>query len=99
MDIVPFPGGQGFAGGDDWWEYVLTLDQVSRIDILMTMALVSEEICHALLSHDQLLLNVFEFCPETLDLLKEIKVDTLEKYAQVLVVKRGALLRNTSSCK
>ncbi len=88
MDVCPWPQGQGFTGRQAWWNYVLTLDQQDRLDVLLMMALLSEQIRHSLLRHDRILLSSFEFSPDTMTLLEAIEAETLEEFAQALILKK-----------
>ena len=90
MDVVPFPSGQGFTGRNAWWEYIRSQSQRDRLDLLMAVALMNEQVGYALLNHDPTLFNIFEFSLETVAVLIEIKADTLEAFAQALVLKRNS---------
>ncbi len=44
MDVTPWPKGHGFTGSDAWWQYMLSKDERRRLDNLMGVALLDEEI-------------------------------------------------------
>jgi hypothetical protein len=85
MDINPWPRGQGFLGSNLWWHYVRALDDAHRLEVLLTLALFNEEVCQRLLVCDLTLLLPFAFSEETVELLMEIKVSTLEEFAEAII--------------
>lgn len=90
IDIFPWQNGSGFANADTWWSYVLSQPEADRLDLLIGMALLSQEVCLLLLTHDRELLELFEFAEDTTQLLLEIEAHTLDEFAQAFRLKRSA---------
>jgi hypothetical protein len=89
MDIVPLPNGQGFLGGNLWWEYVRSQDESAKLEVLITLATLSEEVWISLLAHNIALLKAFAFSEETIAMLSEINADTVEGFAQAILLRRN----------
>ena len=39
MDVLPWPSGYGFNGGDAWWQHTLSQSERERLDDLLGLAL------------------------------------------------------------
>lgn len=86
MDISPWPGGHGFAGGRAWWDYVMSKDERRRLDNLMGVALLDENISHRLLKErDDSLFSAFGLSEETRTWLRNVKASTLVDLARAIV--------------
>ncbi|RMF77862.1 MAG: hypothetical protein D6737_16500 [Chloroflexi bacterium] len=86
MDVTPWPAGQGFSGADDWWQYMLSQDEKHRLDHLMGLALINDDVGQRLLEDcDGSLLDAFELSEETRHRLRSIKASSLVELAQALV--------------
>ena len=59
LDIYPWPNGLGFENSVYWWDYVHRQNESEKLDLLLTAALLSEEISRLLLTHDDELLRSF----------------------------------------
>ena len=86
MDVFPWPNGHGFRGADLWWDYVLSKEESKRLDNLMGLALLDEDICRRLIvDRDSSLFNMFNLSPETQAWLRAIKATTLSQFAEAVV--------------
>ena len=85
MDFWPWPQGQGFRNASYWWSYILSHDERERLDLLLMMALLSQEIECLLLKHDQGLLERFAFSEQTIGFLHHIDSRTLSEYAEAVL--------------
>jgi len=86
MDVSPWPKGQGFAGSDAWWQYMLSKDERRRLDNLMGVALLDEEIRGRLVEQrDNTLMEAFGLSTETQGWLRTIQADSLVELAQAIV--------------
>ena len=86
MDVKPWPAGQGFAGGAEWWDYVLSGDEKARIDSLMSAAMLDSSLKERLLNGvDVELLKAFKLTEPTIKLLGRIQAATLTEFAQCVV--------------
>src|SRR4051812_42933360 len=88
IDIVPWSSGLGFEDADLWWDYVLSQPEQDRLDLLMAVALLSEDVALLLLKHDGDLLARFELTEQTIALLSEIEAITLKEFALAMILKR-----------
>ena len=86
MDILPWPQGRGFAGASAWWEHVLSKDERQRLDHLMGVALLDEDVCRRLLQEqDDSLLSAFGLSEETRARLRAIDATSLTELAQAII--------------
>lgn len=85
IDVYPWPDGLGFKGADEWWSYVRQQTESDKLDLLVTMALMSSSICERLLVHDQDLLRRLEFSSPTLERLSTIQATSIEEFAAALI--------------
>ncbi len=85
IDIYPWPDGMGFRGLEAWWEYVRQQTDSEKLDLLMTMALMSTEISERLLIHDPDLFKHFKFSALTLERLSAIQATSIEAFAAALI--------------
>jgi hypothetical protein len=86
MDVLPWPNGHGFQGASEWWELVRSKEESKRLDNLMGLALLDEDICRRLLKeHDPSLFVAFGLAPETQAWLRTIKVATLAEFAEAVL--------------
>lgn len=91
MDVSPWPNGQGFAGANIWWDYVLGKDEEQRLDHLMGVALMDEKVCKRLLQdRDDSLLEKFELSESTRRWLRTIEAKTLADFAKAILVRSAA---------
>ncbi len=88
IDIYPWPNGLEFRTAEDWWYYVREQGEENKLDLLMTMALLSDKVCQLLLAHDQALFDRFQLSPQTTDRIRTIHADSLTVFAMVLVEQR-----------
>ena len=87
MDIVPWSIGLGFQNADDWWHYVRTRTERDKLNLLLMVASLSEEVAQLLLSHDLELFDRFSLTEQTRHFLSEIEAKTLDEFAQQYLVK------------
>jgi hypothetical protein len=86
MDVLPWPSGRGFKGGDAWWSYVMSKDERRRLDNLMGLALLDEDVCDRLVHHrDESLLKAFGLSGETQAWLRSLPCTSLVELAQAIV--------------
>jgi hypothetical protein len=86
MDVLPWPGGYGFAGHSTWWQHVLSQSERERLDNLIGLALLDNEVCERLVTkRDRALLSAFGLSEQTQDWLKNITASTLKELAQAIV--------------
>lgn len=86
MDIAPWPRGRGFTGAKAWWDYVLSKDERRRLDSLMGLALLDEDICRRLVKQrETALLDSFGLSKETQTWLKGIRANSLTELAEAIV--------------
>jgi hypothetical protein len=86
MDVLPWPQGQGFAGATSWWDYMLSKDESRRLDNLMGVALLDEEVSQRLVNdRDDTLLASFGLSKETRSWLRGIPATSLVELAEAIV--------------
>ncbi len=86
MDVLPWPHGHGFTGADTWWEYVLNQEEKLRLDHLMGVALLDEDVCDRLVNkRDHSLLTAFGLSEETQNWLETVQANSLIELAQAIV--------------
>ena len=71
MDLSPWPKGQGFAGSDAWWQYMLSKDEEIRGRLVD--------------QRDDTLMEAFGLSTETQGWLRTIKANSLVELAQAIV--------------
>lgn len=85
-DITPWPGGSGFSGASAWWDYMLGKEEQRRIDDMMGIALLNEEVRERLVNErDDSLLAAFGLSERTRKRLRAIHARSLDELAQALV--------------
>ncbi len=88
MDVSPWPTGHGFEGASIWWEGMTRKDEMQRLDNLMGVALLDEDVRRRLVKErDTSLLAAFGLSKETQKWLREVKAATLAELAQAIVVR------------
>lgn len=88
MDVSPWPEGRGFAGGEGWWEYVMTKEEKRRLDNLMGLALLDDDVRDKLVAkRDRSLYDAFGLSAETQAWLSRLKVGSLTELAQAIVAR------------
>lgn len=86
MDVFPWPQGNGFTGGKAWWDYVLSKGEKQRLDNLMGLALLDENIQTRLLKErDSSLLTAFGLSDETQHWLRGVNANSLVELAQAII--------------
>lgn len=86
MDVLPWPDGSGFAGGDSWWHLVLSQSECDRLNNLVGLALLDGDVCERLVTkRDSALLTAFGLSERTQDWLRGINATTLKELAQAIV--------------
>jgi hypothetical protein len=96
IDLHPWPDGLGFQDSSSWWAYVRSRREAEKLDLLLTMALLSQDICRLLLTHDQTLFEAIQFSPQMIALLSEIDANTLPEFTTALAAKISILARDTA---
>jgi hypothetical protein len=83
MDVLPWPNGYGFTGSDAWWENTFAQSERERIDSLLGLALLDNNVCEQLVvKRDSSLLEAFDLSEDTQRWLLGIKASTLKEFAQ-----------------
>ena len=86
MDVLPWPSGHGFQGANLWWELVRSKEERKRLDNLMGLALLDEDICRRLLKdRDASLFAAFGLAQETQMWLRSINATTLVEFAEAIL--------------
>jgi hypothetical protein len=86
MDVLPWPTGYGFDGHRMWWQHVLSQNERERLDNLIGLALLDNEVCERLVTRrDRTLLSAFGLSEQTQDWLKNVAASTLKEFAQAIV--------------
>ena len=91
IDIDPFPTGSGFRGAEEWWIYVSHQSDTDKLDMLITLAHLSEKVCHLLLTHNQELFERFQLSSQTIARLRAIHADNLFIFVTILVEQNNRL--------
>ncbi len=93
MDVLPWPGGCGFTGGDSWWRNVLNQSELERLDNLVGLALLDADICEQLVNkRDPSLLSNFGISRQMQEWLESVQATNLRELAQLIVaVTRSSL--------
>src|SRR5215213_805358 len=87
IDISPWPLGLGFKDASAWWAYIGSQTETRKLELLLTTALLSDEACQLLLSHDQALFDAFQLSIQTVALISDIQAKTLVAFTQALLLK------------
>jgi hypothetical protein len=86
MDVLPWPSGYGFTGGDTWRQNVLSQSERERLDNLVGLAVLDQNVCEQLvMKRDPALLNAFGLSSQTCDWLTGVEATTLQGFAQAIV--------------
>lgn len=86
MDVLPWPNGYGFTGGDAWWQHTLNQSERDRLDDLLGLALLDNTICEQLVvKRDASLLASFNLSEDTQQWLTGINASTLKEFAQAVL--------------
>jgi hypothetical protein len=86
MDVSPWPNGRGFSGARSWWDYIRSKEERQRLDNLMGVALLDDEVCERLVSErDDALLAAFGLSEKTRNWLHDIQASSLDELAQAIV--------------
>jgi hypothetical protein len=93
VDVDPWPNGSGFRGAEEWWLYVRRQCEEDKLDLLITLANLSEKVCQLLLTHDRELFDRFELSPQTTASLCAIHAENLFIFVTVLVEQNNRLTK------
>lgn len=86
MDVLPWPSGHGFTGVNAWWDYVMTKEERQRLDNLMGLALLDENVCDRLIiERDETLMKAFGLSTETQTWLRGVEATSLTELAQAII--------------
>jgi hypothetical protein len=86
MDVLPWPSGHGFTGGDVWWQHTLSQSERDRLDNLLGLALLDKNVCEQLvIERDPSLLAAFDLSKDTQRWLTNIKASTLKELAKAVL--------------
>lgn len=86
MDVLPWPNGYGFTGGDGWWAHTLSQSERERLDDLLGLALLDQSVCNQLVEQrDSSLFEAFDLSAETQRWLVGIKANSLKEFAQAVL--------------
>jgi hypothetical protein len=85
MDLFPWFEGRGFVNSDIWWAYVLCHAEAERLELLVTVALVNQNVFRLLLERDSALMELFAFSEEIRVSLSAIEATNLHEFAYKLI--------------
>ena len=86
MDVLPWPNGYGFTGGDNWWQHTLSQTEKDRLDNLLGLALLDHSVCDQLvIQRDPSLLAAFGLSDDTRRWLTNIQANSLKELAQAVL--------------
>jgi predicted site-specific integrase-resolvase len=86
MDVSPWPQGHGFIGSDTWWNYVLSKEERRRLDQLLGVALLDDEVRERLVERrDRALFERFGLSTETQTWLCSVQAASLTELAEAVV--------------
>ena len=86
MDVLPWPDGCGFSGGDEWWQHTLSQTERERLDNLLGLALLDNKVCDQLVTQrDPSLFGAFDLSESTRRWLISLKASTLKELAEAIV--------------
>lgn len=89
FDVAPWPNGQGFSGGSEYWETVRTKDEDIRVSHLLLTGLMSSNVREQLLSkHDQDVYARFGIPERVQQRLQAADVNSVEELAEALLTAR-----------
>lgn len=89
MDVSPWPNGRGFSGRDNWLEHVESRTEQEKIDHMMGLALIDQDVRQRLVKErDDSLLSAFGLSDATRNWLRLLKADSLDELAQAIVASR-----------
>jgi len=91
IDIDPWPNGAGFRGAEEWWIYVRHQCEEDKLDLLITLAHLSENVRQLLLTHNQELFDRFQLSSQTIARLCAIHADNLFIFVTLLVEQNNRL--------
>ena len=96
MDVLPWPNGYGFTGGDAWWQHTLNQCERDRLDDLLGLALLDNTICEQLVvERDASLMAAFNLSEDTQRWLTGINANTLKEFAQAVLSARDSAYSGT----
>lgn len=85
MDVSPWSGGVSFRGTSEWWDYILTRDEQTRVNQLLGMALLDESVQRRLVDErDESLMAAFNLSEPTRQWLRGLDAATLPDFAQAV---------------
>jgi hypothetical protein len=89
MDVFPWPGGHGFSGRNDWWRYLLHQEEAYRLDVLITLAFMHEDIRKRLLDDRDIdLMAMFQLSLATIRWLAQVEAHTITDLALAVALRQ-----------
>jgi hypothetical protein len=86
IGVMPWPSGHDFTGGDVWRQHTLSSSERDRLDNLMGLALLDQNVLDRLLvKRDPALLDAFDLSEDTRHRLAAVQVGSLKEFAQAIV--------------
>ncbi|MEQ8677809.1 MAG: hypothetical protein RIC84_31650 [Aggregatilineales bacterium] len=83
LDTTSWSGKRGFNGADEWWSYVRNQDERRRLDHLLGVALLDENVRHRLVNiRDEDLLSAFGLSEPTKCWIITLKATSLSDIAK-----------------
>lgn len=83
LDVTSWSGKRGFSGADEWWCYVRNQDERRRLDHLLGVALLDENVRHRLVDiRDETLLSAFGLSESTKGWIITLKANSLSDIAR-----------------
>lgn len=89
MKVVPWSNGELVVGSKAWWIYLVGKDEVARMEMLFTLAMLEPDVEEQLVIHrEETLLDAFGIKQDTQRWLKDLKIKSLTELA-VAFMARG----------
>ena len=89
FDVAPWPNGQGFTGGSEYWETIRTKDEDIRLSHMLLTGLMNSNVREQLLSkHDHDVYARFGIPEQVQQRLQAAEVDSVEELAEALLAAR-----------
>jgi hypothetical protein len=85
IDFYPWPKGLGFNTSAAWWAYVGQQTEEDKLELMLIVASLNQNVRHQLLTHDQTLFTQFQLSLHSIDRLCEIHADCLSEFASALL--------------
>ena len=86
MNVLPWPEGSRFVGGEIWLHFVLSQTERERLDSLVGLALLDNSVCECLVTkRDPALFAALGLSERTQNWLSGINAATLKELAEAII--------------